>query len=667
VSQNHEPREGEDFSPAHLELSRMMKRGRSWSGRERHCAYLNLGMDEEGTLPRFANISALSGIDFPEDGRALCLTDWDHDGDLDFWISNRTAPQLRFLRNDLASGHHFVALKLHSRKGNRDAIGARVEVRLAGGGKPLIKTLRAGDGYLAQSSKWLVFGLGAAKEKVELTVRWPGGAVEVVEKLSVDRHYLLAEGGQPEAWERPAGPLALKASVLKLAPESSRARVPMVTLLKVPAMDYESFEGKRQPVRGAEGRALLVNLWASWCAPCLEELREFKDRAGEMEEAGVDVLALALDGVGADGTDPAAAAKTAASLKLPFPTGKANEKILTILERLHVRLTPMELEVVVPMSILIDKEGRLAVFYKGAPSVDQLIADLSHSAKPRRERLLASTGLEGISLEAQHSSVVEAGDQLEVTQRFQFAQDMWQGRFLDDAVIQFLDTLALAPDFVEAVNNLGLVYATMGRHQQAIATYQRALAIRAETAMTYLNIGISLEAITRELEARTQYLRALEIDRTLAKANDALGLLHAKRGEFELARQYFAAETEVNPKFAEGHNHLGLIYLSLNQPQDAVAPLVRATKLNPKHADAHNNLGLALKRLGEIARAGDSFRAAVEAQPNYLPAILNLGLHHLEGGELRMAEKLFERALSLQPNSQLARRNLEKTRRLLER
>ena len=104
----------------------MMKRGRSWSGRERHCAYLNLGMDEEGTLPRFANISALSGIDFPEDGRALCLTDWDHDGDLDFWISNRTAPQLRFLRNDLASEHHFVALKLHSRKGNRDAIGARV-------------------------------------------------------------------------------------------------------------------------------------------------------------------------------------------------------------------------------------------------------------------------------------------------------------------------------------------------------------------------------------------------------------------------------------------------------------------------------------------------------------------------------------------------------------
>ena len=76
---------------------------------------------------------------------------------------------------------------------------------------------------------------------------------------------------------------------------------------------------------------------------------------------------------------------------------------------------------------------------------------------------------------------------------------------------------------------------------------------------------------------------------------------------------------------------------------------------------------LALKRLGEIARAGDSFRAAVEAQPNYLPAILNLGLHHLDGGEFEMAEKLFMRALSLQPTSELARRNLAKTRKMLKR
>ena len=89
-----------------------MKKGRSWSGRERHCMYLHLGTDEGGGLRRFANVSAISGMDYPEDGRSLCLVDWDQDGDLDFWISNRTAPQLRFLRNDATRAGRFLGLWL---------------------------------------------------------------------------------------------------------------------------------------------------------------------------------------------------------------------------------------------------------------------------------------------------------------------------------------------------------------------------------------------------------------------------------------------------------------------------------------------------------------------------------------------------------------------------
>ncbi len=143
----------------------MLRRGRSFSGRERNCAYLNLGNSKEGG-PRYANISALSGFDFADDARALAIADWDHDGDLDVWVSNRNTPQLRFLRNDNTSGRHFLSLKLvgSGTTTNRDAIGARVEVVIA---KPksdirhpkLIKTLRAGEGFLAQSSKWLHFGL----------------------------------------------------------------------------------------------------------------------------------------------------------------------------------------------------------------------------------------------------------------------------------------------------------------------------------------------------------------------------------------------------------------------------------------------------------------------------------------------------------------------------
>ncbi len=69
---------------ARAQFNNMFAGGRSFSGNERNCCYLNTTF--EPTIPgRFANISGSSGLDFPDDGRALAVTDWDQDGDLDLW------------------------------------------------------------------------------------------------------------------------------------------------------------------------------------------------------------------------------------------------------------------------------------------------------------------------------------------------------------------------------------------------------------------------------------------------------------------------------------------------------------------------------------------------------------------------------------------------------
>ena len=80
--------------------------GRSFSGRERNCCFLNTGGK------RFATVSAISGFDFIDDGRGIAVTDWDSDGDLDMWISNRNAPRLRLMRNDLVTPNHFLRMRL---------------------------------------------------------------------------------------------------------------------------------------------------------------------------------------------------------------------------------------------------------------------------------------------------------------------------------------------------------------------------------------------------------------------------------------------------------------------------------------------------------------------------------------------------------------------------
>ena len=109
-------------------VHRMLDQGRSFSSHEKDCCFLNTGGD------RFATISATSGFEFPDDGRALVFVDWDQDGYPDAWMTNRNAPRLRFLHNRHPHTNGFLALRLEGNgtTTNRDAIGARVEVFVRG-------------------------------------------------------------------------------------------------------------------------------------------------------------------------------------------------------------------------------------------------------------------------------------------------------------------------------------------------------------------------------------------------------------------------------------------------------------------------------------------------------------------------------------------------------
>jgi hypothetical protein len=166
-----EPENATDYLDSWTALASMIVRGRSLSGNERNCAFLNPGFEPDNAAPRFADVSAASGLDLNDDSRAIAAGDWDGDGDLDFWLTNREAPRVRFLRNDLTPQHEtaWVAFSLHGNGStcNRDAIGAVLEFEFAG--RKLTRALSAGDGFLSQSSKRVFFGLGPRSSTCTMT------------------------------------------------------------------------------------------------------------------------------------------------------------------------------------------------------------------------------------------------------------------------------------------------------------------------------------------------------------------------------------------------------------------------------------------------------------------------------------------------------------------
>ncbi len=370
-----------------LRMNRLISSGDSFSGNERNCLYLNVGNPDQ---IRFANISAVSGFDFPDDGRGLASTDWDFDGDLDFWISNRNAPRIRFLRNDLPEGNRFLQVKLNGNGTtcNRDAIGARLELDV--GDTTLLKTVIAGDSFLAQSSKWVHFGLGPVDGPGELRVRWPDGTLETFKALKPNSRYQITQGENVAAvWPPPQQSPVFEHREVERPSRSGAIRAVVKSNMPLPRLEYIDFEGRKRSLREHLRQPIVLNLWASWCTPCVVELSEFQQEA-------IPVLALTVDGINAESpTTHEDAKKLLESRGFEFPAGLASESIMIWLQAYHDLLFTDTQPLPVPTSFLIDTDGTVAAIYKGAVSSERIKADhtlLTNSPDKFRQQSLPFEG-----------------------------------------------------------------------------------------------------------------------------------------------------------------------------------------------------------------------------------------------------------------------------------
>jgi hypothetical protein len=126
-------------------------------------------------------------------GRGSAYADIDGDGDLDVLLL-QTGDRPLLLRNDQQTGHHWlrVALRGSGAGSNRDALGARVELRA--GGKVVERYVTPTRSYQSQSELVVTFGLGAATTVEGLAVVWPDGKRQEVPLEGVDRLVRVTQG-----------------------------------------------------------------------------------------------------------------------------------------------------------------------------------------------------------------------------------------------------------------------------------------------------------------------------------------------------------------------------------------------------------------------------------------------------------------------------------------
>jgi SAM-dependent methyltransferase len=119
---------------------------------------------------------------------------------------------------------------------------------------------------------------------------------------------------------------------------------------------------------------------------------------------------------------------------------------------------------------------------------------------------------------------------------------------LDDAVANYRKALLLRPNFAEAHYNLGNALNEQGRLADAVAAYQTALKFRPDFALAHCNLGTTLRSLGDTNAALTSYVRALGISELReAKIGFAACLTNAhirKRGDKEFRQLVIRANSE---------------------------------------------------------------------------------------------------------------------------
>jgi hypothetical protein len=136
-----------------------------------------------------------AGVASMQVGRGGALADFNMDGRLDMVAVNRWTPVEIWQNNGPAGG--FVALRLAQPGANRDAIGARVELRL--GDRIVTREVTVGGGHGGGQLGWLHFGTGDSVA-TEVRVTWPGGAAGDWQAVEPGGFWVLAPGSAPRRW-----------------------------------------------------------------------------------------------------------------------------------------------------------------------------------------------------------------------------------------------------------------------------------------------------------------------------------------------------------------------------------------------------------------------------------------------------------------------------------
>jgi len=192
---------------------------------------------------------------------------------------------------------------------------------------------------------------------------------------------------------------------------------------------------------------------------------------------------------------------------------------------------------------------------------------------------------------------------------------------LEEAAREYDAVLREKPNHREALYLRGTVAHQSGDEESAVALLRKAIASGANQQKCYNVLGLALGALGRIDEAVAAFERAMAmggdpgVRANLGNLHRHQGDAHQQAGRFAEAINAYWRGLEVNPGDIQAWYACGCAEASREEPVAAVECLRKAVELDPNWAPALHNLGKNLFETGLVDEAIDCMRRAAETGP----------------------------------------------------
>lgn len=626
-------------------INELIRADGTWSGYERNNFYAN---NRDGT---FSDISGSVGLDFIDDSRAFALADFDHDGRLEVFLKNRSGPQLRVLKNQLASAANAISFRLKGHKSNRDAIGASITVEA--GKLRQVKFLQAGSGFLSQHSKEIFFGLGSEPSPIRATVRWPSGALQQFEKLSAAHRILIEEGvdefhAEPfRSVARTSNPDAI--SVEQVSPPlPSAAETWLLAPLTAPDFSLTSVDGRPYTLAGLRGGPVLLYFWAMKAPAAADQLNGLQLRQAKWAAQGLKLLALNVD----DSSQPDLVSAYVREHRISFPVLLGSEETVAVYNIIYRYLFDRRRDLGIPTAFLVDPNGSIVKVYQGPVPLETVESDARQVPASAAERMAKGFPFPGDWYAGEFSH-----------NHFTYALIFLERGYFDQALTFCQLALEKDPKSAEAHYLLGMAYLKKEMPNDARENFEQALKYPPAYPDTWPNawnnLGMLAAQAGRDDEALKDLQEAIRQNPNNVIALDNLGSVYRRQGRWTEAQTAFESALKADPEDADANYGLGMVFAQQNNSEQAYRYLTKALQIRPDYPDALNNLGVLEVRSQRLDGAVETLNRCIRAAPQYDQCYINLAKVYVVQGDPVKAKTVLQQLLSQRPGHALAQKMLE--------